>query len=231
MTYQDVIYELAQSANSSDAQFLQRFFKTGPGQYGEGDVFIGVRMGPIRQAAKKFHSLSLEEIQKLLNSEIHEHRMCGLIILTLKYPKSIDLEKEKIYDFYLKNLYKGCINNWDLIDVTCPRIMGAYLLERPKDILFELANSEDLWQKRASIIATATFISAGEPAVTIELAYKLLHDEHDLIQKAVGWMLREVGKRCDRQILLSFLDEHAHEMPRTMLIYSIEHLPADQRLH
>lgn len=231
MIYEDVITELAKSANPSDAQFLQRFFKTGPGQYGEGDIFIGVRMSPVRQVAKKYKDLNLSEVQKLLNSKVHEHRMCGLIILTLKYPKVSEVSKQEIYGFYLKNLYKGRINNWDLIDVTSPRIVGTHLLNKPKQILYDLARSDDLWQKRVSIISTATFINNGEPAATLDLAKVLLHDRHDLMHKAVGWMLREVGKRCDRQLLLNFLDGHAHEMPRTMLRYSIEHLPAEQRLH
>ena len=231
MTYRGVISELASYSNRADAQFLQRFFKTGPGQYGEGDVFIGARMGPIRAVAKKYKGLSLAEIQKLLDTKVHEHRMCGLVMLTLKYPKANVSERQNIYDFYLKNLYKGRINNWDLIDVTCPRVVGQHLLDKPKDILYDLARTEDLWQKRVAIISTATFINNGDSAVTLDLSKILLSDPHDLIQKAVGWMLREVGKRCDRQILLNFLDDHAHEMPRTMLRYSIEHLPTAQRKH
>lgn len=223
--------QLAKSADARDAEFLQRFFKTGDGEYGAGDVFIGVRMGPIRAVAKQYKDLLLPEVQKLLDSEVHEHRMCGLIILTLKYPKANEADQQKIYDFYLLNVYKGRVNNWDLIDVTCPRVIGAHLIDRPHKVLFEMARSKDLWQRRVAIISSAAFINVGQPATTLELAEILLHDEHDLIQKAVGWMLREVGKRCERQILLDFLDQHAHEMPRTMLRYSIEHLPAEQRQH
>lgn len=231
MTAKQLKDRLQTNANVEDALFLQRFFKTGEGQYGAGDVFIGVRMGPIREAAKANKNLPLTEVQKLLDSKVHEHRMAGLIILTLQYPKADDHAKQNIYDFYLKNVYKGRVNNWDLIDVTCPRVVGAHLVGKPHDVLYELARSKDLWQKRVGIISTFTFISKGDPATSLNLAEILLHDEHDLIQKAVGWMLREVGKRCDRAILLDFLDQHSHEMPRTMLRYSIEHLPPKQRAH
>ncbi len=231
MTAKQLKDRLQADANAEDALFLQRFFKTAEGQYGAGDVFIGVRMGPVRQAAKDFKGLPLDEIQKLLDSEVHEHRMAGLIILTLQYPKADAPSKQKIYDFYLGNVYKGRVNNWDLIDVTSPRVVGAHLIGKPPAILFELATSENLWQRRVAIISSSAFINKGEPSVTLELSEILLHDQHDLIQKAVGWMLREVGKRCDRAILIGFLDKHSHEMPRTMLRYSIEHLPADQRTH
>lgn len=231
MTAKDVKEELHKFANGEDALFLQGFFKTGEGQYGDGDIFIGVRMGPVRSTAKQFNTLPLSEIQKLLDSEVHEHRMTGLIILTLQYPKADEAGQQKIYHFYLANVYEGRVNNWDLIDVTCTRVIGEHLISRPRDILFELARSDDLWQRRVSIISSAAFINQGDPGTTLELAEILLSDEHDLIQKAVGWMLREVGKRCDRAILLDFLDKHSHEMPRTMLRYSIEHLPPEQRAH
>jgi 3-methyladenine DNA glycosylase AlkD len=231
MTAQEVKGELHKFANGEDALFLQGFFKTGEGQYGDGDVFIGVRMGPVRSTAKQFSTLPLREIQKLLDSEVHEHRMTGLIILTLQYPKADETGQQKIYDFYLANVYKGHVNNWDLIDVTCTRVVGEHLINRPRDILFEMARNKDVWQKRVAIISSGAFIVRGEPGTTLELAEILLNDEHDLIQKAVGWMLREVGKRCDRAVLVEFLDQHSHEMPRTMLRYSIEHLPAGQRAH
>lgn len=231
MTAQQLKDQLQSDANPEDAVFLQRFFKTAEGQYGAGDVFIGVRMGPVRQAAKYFKGLSLDETQKLLDSEVHEHRMAGLIILTLQFPKADALGKQNIYDFYLKNVYKGRVNNWDLIDVTSPRVVGAHLIGKSPAILYELARSENLWQRRVAIISSSAFINKGEPSVTLELSEILLHDQHDLIHKAVGWMLREVGKRCDRSILLDFLDKHSHEMPRTMLRYSIEHLPPAQRVH
>lgn len=231
MTAKQLKDRLQSDANAEDALFLQRFFKTAEGQYGAGDVFIGVRMGPVRQAAKDFKQLPLAEIQKLLDSEVHEHRMAGLVILTLQYPKADTAGKQRIYDFYLSNVYKGRVNNWDLIDVTSPRVIGAQLIGKSPAILYELARSKNLWQRRVAIISSSAFINKGEPSVTLELSEILLQDQHDLIQKAVGWMLREVGKRCDRAILIDFLDKHSHEMPRTMLRYSIEHLPPAQRAH
>lgn len=227
MTAQDLIRDLEKYSNTNDAEFLQRFFKTGKGQYGEGDIFIGVRMPACRIVAKQYIDLPLRELQKILDTKVHEQRMAALIILTLKYPKATN--KQEIYDFYLLNVYKGNINNWDLIDVTTPHIIGVYLLNKPRDILYDLARSQDIWQKRVSVLATFQFIKNGDADISLELAEILLHDNHDLIQKAVGWMLREIGKRCDRAILLNFLNQHAHEMPRTMLRYSIEHLPQEQK--
>lgn len=227
MTAQDLKIDLNKYSNKEDAEFLQRFFKTGKGQYGEGDIFIGVRMPACRIVAKKYMDLSLNELQKILDTKVHEQRMAALIILTLKYPKATN--KQEIYDFYLSNVYKGNINNWDLIDVTTPHIIGVYLFDKPRDILYDLARSQDIWQKRVSVLATFQFIKNGDADISLELAEILLHDNHDLIQKAVGWMLREIGKRCDRAILLNFLNQHTHEMPRTMLRYSIEHLPLEQK--
>lgn len=230
MTAQDLIRDLEKYSNMKDAEFLQRFFKTGKGQYGEGDIFIGVRMPACRIVAKEYMDLSLNELQKILDTIVHEQRMAALIILTLKYPKATN--KQEIYDFYLSNVYKGNINNWDLIDVTTPHIIGVYLFDKPRDILYDLARSQDIWQKRVSVLATFQFIKKGDASTSLELAEILLHDEHDLIQKAVGWMLREIGKRCDRELLLTFLNQHAHEMPRTMLRYSIEHLtPIQKKLY
>lgn len=220
---------MQQHASAADAVFLQRFFKTGEGQYGAGDVFIGVRVPKIRLVAKQYKDLPPTEIQKLLDSKVHEHRLAALIILTLQYPKASAVQKQAIYMLYLNNVYLGQINNWDLVDISAPQIVGEYLQNRPRDILFELAKSDDLWQRRVAILSSFTFIKAGQPDTCLELAEILLHDSHDLIQKAVGWMLREIGKRNGRRILLNFLDRHAHEMPRTMLRYSIEHLSPAQR--
>jgi 3-methyladenine DNA glycosylase AlkD len=231
MTAQKIISELAKHASPNDAVFLQRFFKTGPGQYGEGDIFIGVRVPQTRIICKQFINLPLGEVQKLLNSPVHEHRLAGVIILSYHYPKADEKQKQEIYDLYLKNVYKGTVNNWDIVDVTVDRVMGAHLLNRPRDILFELTKSSDVWQRRVAIMSSFAFIKNGDASTTLQLAKILLHDKHDLIQKAVGWMLRETGKRVDRKLLLGFLDEHAHEMPRTMLRYSIEHLPPEQRAH
>jgi 3-methyladenine DNA glycosylase AlkD len=207
----------------------QRFFKTGKGQYGEGDVFAGIRVPDIRSVAKRYKLLPLPEVQKIIDSKVHEYRMTGLLILTYRYPKANDEEQKVIYDFYIKNLYKGNINNWDLVDVTTPNIVGEYLRDKPREILYELAKSDDLWQRRVSMLATFAFIKRGDARTSLEIAELLLHDSHDLIHKAVGWMLREVGKRVDQQILTDFLDLHSSEMPRTMLRYAIEKLSSDQK--
>lgn len=231
MKAEDMQAELAKHGSDSDAVFLQRFFKTGKGQYGEGDQFIGVRMPATRAVCKMFKDLPLAEVQKLLDSPVHEHRMAGLILLADRYPKASAEEQEKIFDLYLKNLRKGRVNNWDLIDVTVERVIGAHEYGGDGKLLYELAKSDDIWQKRAGIMSAAAFMKKGDPSITLELAEMLLHDPHDLIQKAVGWQLREVGKRVDRQLLLNFLDKHAATMPRTALRYAIEHLDASQKQH
>lgn len=226
MTATEVIRELAKFASDSDAANLQWFFKTGPGEYGEGDQFIGVRVPAIRAVCKQFKTLPLPEVALLIESPIHEHRMAGLIILTLQYPRSTD--KRAIYELYVDQLSKGNINNWDLVDVTCRGIVGDYLRsDRAK--LYELATSHRLWERRVAIISTFAYIASGDASTSLELATILLHDKEDLMQKAVGWTLREVGKRCDRQLLIEFLDVHASTMPRTALRYAIEHLPEEQR--
>jgi len=231
MKAEEVKKGLQKYASTSDAEFLQRFFKTGEGQYGAGDIFIGVRVPATRKVCREFKDLPLNEVQKLLDSKVHEHRLAGLIILTYQYPKADEWQKHKIYDFYLKNVYRGRINNWDLVDVTCRDIIGAYLYDKPRDVLYELARSDDIWKKRVAIISTFYFIAKGEANDSIRISKILLHDKHDLIHKAVGWALREVGKRVDEKLLTDFLDKNAHAMPRTMLRYSIEKLSPEQKLH
>lgn len=231
MAAADVQQALQSHASEYDAVFLQGFFKTGEGQYGEGDVFIGVRVPQTRTVCKQYKDLPLTEIQKLLDSEVHEHRLAGLIILTLQFPKAGAITQKKMYDMYLVNVRNGRVNNWDLVDTSADKIVGAFLFDKPRDILYKLAKSDDLWEKRVAVLSTFWFIKKGEPATTIDIAEMLLHDTHDLIQKAVGWMLREVGKRCDEQILTNFLDQHAHNMPRTALRYSIERLGPDLKKH
>ena len=221
--------DLKKLSKPAKSQILQRFFKTGKGQYGEGDRFIGVMVPDIRKVAKKYHDLSLLEIISLLHSPIHEERLCALLVMVDQFGKAESKKQKKIFDLYLKN-YKY-INNWDLVDLTAPRIVGAYLMDGPREILYKLARSKNLWQKRIAIIATFQFIYHGQSQDTIKIAKILLHDEHDLIHKAVGWMLREVGKRCDEKILLAFLDQHHGKMPRTMLRYAIERLSPSQRKH
>jgi len=199
---------------------LQRFFKTGPGEYGEGDVFLGIKVPVQRQVAKKYKDLSLKDIQVLLNSKIHEHRMVGLFILIDKYKNADDKGKKQIFDLYLKNTNN--INNWDLIDLSSPSIVGNYLLDKKRDILYKLAHSKSLWEKRISILATFEFIANKESKDTLAIAEILLHDKHDLIHKGVGWMLREVGKRVSQAEEEKFLKRHYKIMPRTMLRYAIE---------
>ncbi|OGL36633.1 DNA alkylation repair protein [Candidatus Saccharibacteria bacterium RIFCSPLOWO2_01_FULL_48_13] len=231
MTSQDVILALKERASAERAATSARFFKTDKGQYGEGDKFIGVNMPDTRAVCKKYKDLPKLEVQKLLDSKVHEHRMAGAIILTYQFAKADAAEREKIYQLYMKNVYAGRINNWDLVDVTTPRIVGAYLIDKPRDVLTMLAKSQNLWQRRVAILATFAFINRGESADAIAIAKILLHDKHDLIHKAVGWMLREMGKRVDEKTLTSFLDTHAQQMPRTMLRYSIERLSSKQKSH
>ncbi|MFZ1458950.1 MAG: DNA alkylation repair protein [Candidatus Saccharimonadales bacterium] len=233
MTAEDVVSEMQKYASDADAVNLQWFFKTGPGEYGEGDQFIGVRVPMIRRVCKEFRQLPLAEVEKLIESPFHEHRMAGLIILSLQYPKANEHGKRAIYDLYIDELAKGNINNWDLIDVTCKLIVGPEL-RNDRSKLFELARSNSLWERRVAMISTFAYLK--QPAVEttadmLEIAEILLYDSHDLIQKAVGWALREIGHYIDRQLLLDFLDRHAHDMPRTALRYAIEHLSETDRQH
>ncbi|MFF1573366.1 DNA alkylation repair protein [Leifsonia sp. NPDC058292] len=232
---QDVMDALAEIADPGDAEFLQRFFKTGPGQYGAGDVFIGVRVPATRGVVKRFAALPPAEVDKLLDSEVHEHRLAGLLILDRLFaaasaPRVDDqTEQKRIADFYLAAVRRGRVNNWDLVDSSAEFVLGEYLFTRPRDLLFELARSESVWERRVAVLSTFAFIKHGDASTTLALAERLLDDPEDLMHKAVGWMLREVGKRVDRGELLGFLDEHAPRMPRTMLSYATEHLAPEQR--
>lgn len=233
MTATDVKEALEAYVSPSDAEFLPRFFKTGKGEYGEGDQFIGVRVPQTRAVCKQFATLPLPEVQKLFDSPIHEHRLAAGFILNYQYPKSSD--RKSIYELYLSNVLSGRVNNWDIVDTTAPGVLGRYLWDTNADrtILYTLAHSKNLWQKRTGLLASFYFFSKGgdDFTTTLELCELLLHDPHDLIQKAVGWMLREIGKRVDRKILIDFLDKHAAVMPRTALRYAIEHLPDTQRIY
>lgn len=217
-----LISELQDHASSEKAKIYQRFFKTGKGQYGEGDIFLGLTMPKQREITRKYITLSLPKIQKLLNSKIHEHRMAAGIILTHKYKKN----PEEIFSFYLKNAKK--FNNWDLVDVTCPRIIGEFLLNKDKKPLYQLVRSDNLWEKRIAIVSTCTFIKHNQFEDTLAISELLLKDKHDLIHKAVGWMLREVGKK-DQQVLNKFLKQHYKDIPRTTLRYAIEKHPEEER--
>jgi len=208
------------------AAILARFFKTGPGQYGEGDKFIGVKVPVIRKVAKEFKALPLAEVECLLHSDIHEERMLALVILVGQFQKGDDALRKRIYDLYLANT--AHINNWDLVDLSAPKIVGGYLETRSRKPLDRLAKSVSLWERRISIIATGWFIWRDDFADTLRIAEKLLGDREDLIHKAVGWMLREVGKR-DVAVLEEFLGEHCRVMPRTMLRYAIERFSEKKR--
>ena len=222
--------EIQALSNRGRAQDLQKFFQTAPGQYGEGDIFLGLTVPQVRTVAKKYKEISLKELEAITRSDFHEVRLCGLVILTLKYKSAKERsEKKNLFDVYIKATTRGYINNWDLVDVSAP-IIGEYLidLDDPYILLYKLAKSKSLWQRRVSMVFTFAFIRAGDIEPTFEMAEKLLHDEHDLIHKAVGWALREAGK-LNGIALRKFLSTHSHEMPRTMLRYSIEKFPERER--
>ena len=217
---------LRASARQGDAAFLQRFFKTGPGQYGEGDRFLGVRVPATRQVSRQSDGLSLDEVQALLHSPWHEERLLALLILVRRFERGDLARRQKIYRLYLRQT--RFINNWDLVDLSAPNIVGAWLLDQPRSALDPLAQSANLWERRISVLATLAFIRQGEFADTLRLCEGLLDEGHDLMHKACGWMLREVGKR-DPGALEGFLQRHATRMPRTMLRYAIEKFPEPQR--
>ncbi len=220
--------ELKVLANPEQTKALQRFFKTGKGQYGEGDVFIGIKVPVLRKIAGKYFELDFQELQEMMNSKIHEERLIALIILTLKFRKTKkdSLMKRKIYEFYLKNTHRT--NNWDLVDISAPNIIGEFLQKEDSGILRHLASSKNLWEKRIAIISTISFIKRRNFGEALVISDLLLNDEHDLIHKAVGWMLREIGKR-NKEVLELFLETRHKKMPRTMLRYAIEKFPEDER--
>lgn len=204
-----------------------RFFKTGEGQYGHGDVFVGVPVPAQRRVARVFRELPLAEAAKLLKSRVHEHRLTALLILVEQYKKGDDTARAKLVKLYLARTKR--VNNWDLVDMSAPNILGRYLLDKNRGVLYQLAKSENLWERRIAIVATLAFIGNGESADTFAIAELLLSDTHDLIHKATGWMLREVGKRVSRPALAKFITLHKAAMPRTMLRYAIEHFSPAER--
>jgi 3-methyladenine DNA glycosylase AlkD len=220
---------LEELENQYQADQLGWFFKTGPGQYGEGDKFLGLKVPQTREISRHFQTLSHDQIQILVKDEYHEVRQLGLFILVLQFKKAKDLEIRKvIFDFYLKIAKQGHVNNWDLVDATAP-YLGAYLVETDNTkVLEELAKSEDLWLNRISVIFTFAFLKQGIIEPTVWMAEYHLDHKHDLMHKAVGWMLREMGK-LHNKALVSFLEQHATKMPRTMLRYAIEKFPEGQR--
>lgn len=214
-------------ASKEKAKILQGFFKTGKGEYGEGDQFLGIVVPNIRKTVKDFQTLPESETIKLIMSPWHEDRLCGLLILVHQFKKGTEKEREHIYKTYL-SLTKY-INNWDLVDLSAPNIVGTYLVDKPRTILTRLAKSPHLWERRIAIVSTHTFIRKHDIRNTFRIADILIKDKHDLIHKATGWMLREVGKR-DEKTLLTFLEMRHTYMPRTMLRYAIERLPEKKRI-
>lgn len=222
----DIRKELAAAANEEKATVLRRFFKTGPGEYGEGDRFLGIQVPILRKFAKRYRLITLDAVEQLLQSAIHEERLLALLILILQY-QARDLPRQQaIFDLYLRNA--AFINNWDLVDLSADKIVGSHLFERSREVLYKLAESELLWERRIAIIATFHFIKRGEFTDTLGIADLLLDDREDLIQKAVGWMLREVGKR-NLELEQEFLRGRYRSMPRTMLRYAIERFPEELR--
>lgn len=228
MKASDVAKALRAVARPEKVEIYQSFFKTGPGQYGEGDKFIGVTVPNARAAIKPFRDLPMAEVEKLLGSVWHEERFAAALILVAQFERGDATQRRAVFDFYLANARRW--NNWDLVDCSTPQVVGGWLCEQGKGwaILRKLARSENLWERRISILATFAFIRQREMSPTVEVAELLLGDKHDLIHKAVGWMLREMGKR-EVTALESFLDKHAATMPRTMLRYAIEKFPEKRR--
>jgi len=221
--------EIHSRANPEKAKLLQRFFKTGKGEYGEGDLFLGINLPVLREISKRYFSLiSLKDLEELLDNKYHEMRIIALLILMLQYKKSKKnrLMQRKIYEFYLKKTDR--INNWDLVDISAPKIVGDFLWKNKEDILKELAQSPNLWERRIAIISTFSFIKNRDFGETLAISNMLLHDEQDLIHKAVGWALREVGKK-NKKVLELFLISRYKEMPRTMLRYALEKFPEEER--
>jgi 3-methyladenine DNA glycosylase AlkD len=226
MLVNEICNRLQKLANPQTAIIQQRFFKTAPGEYGEGDIFIGIKVPVLKTLAKEYTNISVDEAEKLLQSEIHEERSLALHFWVKLYQKKNPDQKELIYQRYLQNT--DWINNWDLVDATAPHIVGDFLFQRDRKILYRLAKSGSLWERRISIIATQFFIRKNDFADTLKIAAMLLNDREDLMHKACGWMLREVGER-DLHPLEEFLEKYYQRMPRTMLRYSIEKFPEAKR--
>jgi len=224
---QDINKKLRRYATKKKAKILQWFFKTGPGEYGEGDLFLGIKVPEVRKIAKEYYSkINLKETKQLLHSSYHEERLLALLILVLKFENSDEKKKKSIYGLYLKQT--KYINNWDLVDLSAYHIVGAYLSDKSKAPLRKLARSKMLWERRIAIISTFCFIRNKKFRDTLEISKMLLKDKEDLIHKAVGWMLREVGNR-DMFVEEKFLKKYYKDMPRTMLRYAIEKFPEKKR--
>jgi 3-methyladenine DNA glycosylase AlkD len=227
MSFQEQVKtELKKLSDPEHAMKLQGFFKTGEGEYGEGDIFLGVRVPDQRRIAKKYKNIPLTDVNDLLQSGIHEHRLTALFILTEQFNKGDEKTRRRIVDLYLGNT--AYVNNWDLVDSSAHKILGEWLVDKARDVLYEMVESENLWERRISIISTFAFTNRGDLTDALALAKALIEDRHDLIHKASGWVLREVGKK-DQSALETFLLEHYQKMPRTMLRYAIERLPEERR--
>jgi 3-methyladenine DNA glycosylase AlkD len=225
ITIKDLRKELKKAANKEKAQNLQKYFKTGEGEYGYGDVFLGIAVPECRALAIKYTNLTFDELIELLKSEIHEERLVSLLILVNEFEEQEMLQR-RIYEFYIKNT--KFINNWDLVDLSAPKIVGAYLIDKPKAVLYKLVKSANLWERRIAILSTFTFIKHGEFEDALAIAEILVEDQNDLIQKALGWMLREVGNK-DLNTEEEFLKLHYENMGRTALRYAIEKFPEKTR--
>ena len=219
--------QLRALADPMIASASRRFFKTGPGEYGHGDRFLGIRVPTLRKLAREYRAVPVAAAFALLRSPLHEERLLALLILVARYARGTGAERQRIYDHYLKHVPKH-VNSWDLVDSSAPYIVGAHLVERDRGVLYDLACSPHLWSRRVAIIATFCFIKQGSFEDTLALAEQLLDDREDLMHKAVGWMLREVGNR-DAAVAERFLRRHCRDMPRTMLRYAIEKLPERTR--
>ena len=224
--HEQVKAELENLSDPERAMKLQGFFKTGEGEYGEGDLFLGVRVPNQRRIAKKYRNMPLTDVLELLQSGIHEHRLTALFILSEQFNKGDEDARRRIVELYLGNT--AYVNNWDLVDSSAHKILGVWLVDKSRRVLYELAESENLWERRISIISTFAFINRGDLVDALALSELLVDDTHDLIHKASGWVLREVGKK-DQSVLEEFLLEHYEKMPRTMLRYAIERLPEERR--
>ncbi|MBK5721192.1 DNA alkylation repair protein [Dysgonomonas sp. Marseille-P4677] len=228
MTAADIYKELETYSTPEKKEFLPYFFKTGKGQYGEGDKFIGVIVPDTRKVARKYKDISYNEITKLLDNEYHECRLCALLMLVERFKKTKGDARKEIFDFYLSKTTR--INNWDLVDLSAKDIVGEYLIDKDRSILYRLAESTLLWDQRIAILSTFAFIKKGDLDDIFALSQKLLDHKHDLMHKAIGWMLREAGKK-DKDRLCRFLDIYNKKMPRTMLRYSIEKFTPEERAH
>ncbi len=228
MTAKDIKQKLLSFGNPEKAEHSKYFFKTGKGQYGEGDKFIGCTTPEMRSVAKTGKNLPLAELKLLLNDDMHECRVCALVILTEQFEKVDENRRKEIVDFYLEHTHR--INNWDLVDISAYKILGEFLVDKNRAILYLLADSDLLWDQRIAMISTMAFIRRSDFEDVIRLSEIFLTHKHDLMHKASGWMLREAGKR-DEKILINFLDKHHKKMPRTMLRYAIEKLTPEQKKH